>query len=210
MSSDFEFTYTFDGLGYGGYFPETWDQIRAKFGNPAKILEIGCFEGFSTCKMIEIFAAHNPITVTCIDTWAGELFLDQRTQPENEARFHKNVALATQRAPHDVQIRTMKSDSFLALSTLIHQGESGTFDWIYLDGSHRATDVLADAVAAFRLLKSGGILVFDDYLWVEGMKEGNNINNTPKPAIDAIVNVNYDRLDVIRNAPSYQFHIRKR
>ena len=37
------------------------------------------------------------------------------------------------------------------------------FDLIYIDASHYAPDVLSDAVLAFKLLKPGGILIFDDY-----------------------------------------------
>ncbi len=40
-----------------------------------------------------------------------------------------------------------------------------SFDIVYIDGSHHGPDVLEDAVLSWRLLKSGGILIFDDYLW---------------------------------------------
>ena len=36
------------------------------------------------------------------------------------------------------------------------------YDIIYIDGSHEARDVLEDAVLAYRLLKIGGLLIFDD------------------------------------------------
>lgn len=39
------------------------------------------------------------------------------------------------------------------------------FDFYYVDGSHVAPDVMADAVLGWRLLKPGGIMVFDDYEW---------------------------------------------
>ena len=37
------------------------------------------------------------------------------------------------------------------------------FDLVYIDASHEAADVLADAVLAWPLLKPGGFLGFDDY-----------------------------------------------
>jgi len=43
--------------------------------------------------------------------------------------------------------------------------EEPTFDFIYIDGDHTAEGVLQDAVLAWRLLKAGGIMAFDDYLW---------------------------------------------
>ena len=38
------------------------------------------------------------------------------------------------------------------------------FDLIYIDGSHRAADVLFDAIESYNILKKDGILFFDDLL----------------------------------------------
>jgi predicted O-methyltransferase YrrM len=42
--------------------------------------------------------------------------------------------------------------------------EQQEFDVIYLDGLHFADDALTDAITAWRLLKQGGVLIFDDFL----------------------------------------------
>ncbi|HSQ55143.1 MAG TPA: class I SAM-dependent methyltransferase [Gemmata sp.] len=39
------------------------------------------------------------------------------------------------------------------------------YDLIYIDGSHEAADVLADAVLTWPLLRPGGLVGFDDYEW---------------------------------------------
>ena len=39
------------------------------------------------------------------------------------------------------------------------------FDFIYIDGSHIAKDVLTDACMAWPLLMPKGLMVFDDYMW---------------------------------------------
>lgn len=39
------------------------------------------------------------------------------------------------------------------------------FDLVYIDGSHLRLDVLSDASMAWRLLREGGVMVFDDYEW---------------------------------------------
>ena len=45
---------------------------------------------------------------------------------------------------------------------LLAEGRQGSFDFIYVDASHRAPDVLLDAVLAFQLLRIGGLIIFDD------------------------------------------------
>jgi predicted O-methyltransferase YrrM len=205
----FEFTHFWDGRHIGLDIYQIWDAIRAANANPSRILEIGAFEGRSTCKMIALFAAHTPIALTCIDTWEGAIIHTERVQSEHEERFDRNVALAIGRATHPVEFRKIKADSFLGLASLVHHGESGTFDWIYLDASHKASDVLGDAVAAFRLLKSGGILVFDDYLWTDPLQHGGSVMDTPKPAIDAFINLHFDQLTVVSGAGLWQMYIRK-
>lgn len=207
--NEFSFTHIWDGQHVGINTPLIWQSIRNATTNPTKILEIGSFEGYSTCKMIELFADRSPITMTCVDTWSGAILFDERVEPVHETRFDANVSLAARRAAHPVTLRKIKSDSFAALAGLIHNGESESFDWIYIDGSHEAQDVLCDAAGAFRLLKRGGILVFDDYLWIDPLLKGGHVNQTPKPAIDAFVNIFYDRLTVLAGAGLWQMYLRK-
>ena len=40
---------------------------------------------------------------------------------------------------------------------------SRPFDFIYVDGGHDAGTALADGLLSFRLLRPGGLIVFDDY-----------------------------------------------
>jgi len=56
------------------------------------------------------------------------------------------------------------------------------YDFVYIDGSHKAVDVLEDAVLSFRLLKVGGLMMFDDYAWQGG---GPTEFDNPKRGVDA-------------------------
>jgi Methyltransferase domain len=81
--------------------------------------------------------------------------------------------------------------------------------FIYIDGSHQAPDVLADSVLAFQLLRVGGIMIFDDYLWrmePEGRQDSLNI---PKPAIDSFINIFQRKLRVVSGFTNYQLYIEK-
>jgi hypothetical protein len=41
--------------------------------------------------------------------------------------------------------------------------DDNTYDFIYIDGSHEKHHVIFDAVVAFDKLKSGGVMIFDDF-----------------------------------------------
>jgi len=57
---------------------------------------------------------------------------------------------------------------------------NGFFHFILIDGDHSEEAVWLDAIMSFRLLHSGGIMIFDDYDWNIGKM-------SPKLAIDRFV-----------------------
>lgn len=66
-------------------------------------------------------------------------------------------------------------------------------DFVYVDASHAARDVLRDAVLSFELLGVGGIMIFDDYQWTVMRDEVDR----PKIAIDAFLACYARRVEVI-------------
>jgi predicted O-methyltransferase YrrM len=78
------------------------------------------------------------------------------------------------------------------------------YDFIYIDGSHVAKDVLTDACMAWQILKPQGIMVFDDYLW--GVPR--DVLHRPKPAIDAFTTIFAEEAEIISNG--YQVAVKKR
>jgi predicted O-methyltransferase YrrM len=76
------------------------------------------------------------------------------------------------------------------------------YDFIYVDGSHTAADVLLDARLSLRCLKRpGGVVFFDDYLW----KHGPDSADWPKLGVDAFMKENEGRFKVIH--AEYQMHL---
>lgn len=186
-----------------------WDQLIPQI-NPTKILEIGSYEGASTCYLIEKIGSLKNIEVHCIDTWEGGI--DNKAAGANmfavEQRFHKNTDYAVGKVSNHVEIIIHKNNSDLALSRLVANGQSGYFDFVYVDGSHQAPDVLCDAVLGFRLLRKNGIIVFDDYLWQESLPYGVDPVRSPKISIDAFTNAYCRKLKIL-SAPLYQLYIQK-
>jgi hypothetical protein len=58
------------------------------------------------------------------------------------------------------------------------------FDAIYIDGAHDAASVLEDSVLAWRLLKRGGLMIWDDY---GDWRPADGSDNCPKTAVDAFL-----------------------
>lgn len=185
-----------------------WDLLIP--GLPAtRVLEVGSYEGASACYLIEHFGARAALEIHCVDPW-GETasFGGGVDMGEIELRFRRNTALLVERSPHPVTLEVHKNFSDIVLAQLLAQKGRGYFDLVYIDGSHQAPDVLADAVLGFRLLRPKGIMVFDDYLWRGPRENDSNPALCPKLAIDAFINCNYSKLHVV-NAPLYQVFLQK-
>ena len=186
-----------------------WDQLIPQV-RPNKILEIGSYEGASICYLIDKLARDAELEIHCIDSWEGGIEHKSAGISMNaiEARFRRNIGLAVEKAAKPVDMHIHKGFSDLCLAQLLAENRRNYFDMIYIDGSHQAADVLYDAVVAFKLLKVDGLMVFDDYLWAETMPYGKDPLRCPKPAIDAFVNINFRKLQVV-SAPLSQLYVRK-
>ena len=79
----------------------------------------------------------------------------------------------------------------------------------HVDGSHQAADVLLDAVLSFQLLRLGGLLIFDDYLWSMEPVGTQDPLNMPKPAIDAFFNIYQRKMRIVADAPLRQIYANK-
>jgi len=201
-------------------FTNSWfDRHKAVWGplltelSPARILEVGSYEGNSTTYLIETLASQRDVEIHCIDSWEGGIEHKEGGSAAAdmtgvEARFHHNLKVARSRASHEASITICKGLSNTQLPKLLAEGKQGYFDFIYIDGSHQAPDVLLDAVLGFELLRAQGIIVFDDYLWQEPLAGGVDPIRCPKIAIDAFVNIYCRKLRVI-GAPLSQLYLQK-
>ena len=97
-------------------------------------------------------------------------------------------------------MRSIRKRSIVALPELA--GEC--FDFIYIDGDHRAAPVFMDAHLAWQLLKPQGIMIFDDYEWdlAETPEE------RPKMAIDLFMDGCSGQFDLLHRG--WQVILRKK
>jgi hypothetical protein len=135
-----------------------WHDVLAPYADQqAEVLELGVFEGRSVIFMLE---ALRQSRVTALDhfvlkkgwtsTQGVTLWMD------SEEAFRANTA------PYGDRVRTIVANSWVGLAQLI--SEQARFDIIYIDASHTMPDVMADTLLAWRMLKSGGIFIWDDFL----------------------------------------------
>lgn len=156
-------------------------------------LEIGVFEGRSTCWLLENGLADKG-SIVCVDPFSGSVEHGGIDMPAVEARFWSNtsqVRKATQ------VVSAFKKPSYQALAEMI--GHKYTFDFVYIDGSHAPDDTLADACMAFGLLKQGGVMLFDDYLYP---------HEPTKVGIDAFLSGFEGKYDVLFS--NYQLAVQKK
>jgi predicted O-methyltransferase YrrM len=199
--------YEFTNAWFAPHAP-IWSRLLAQL-KPARVLEIGSYEGQSACFLIEACAAFAPMEIVCVDHWRGGAEHDAAAMPDVEARFERNVERAQAKAAHPARVRKLKERSVVALASLIADGEAGAFDLVYVDGSHQAPDVLADAMLAFQLTRVGGFIFFDDYLWHDEEAGAQDLLNMPKLAIDAFVNIYQRKLGIVGDAPMRQLFVSK-
>ena len=225
-----EYHFTKDWFNWA---PAVWEQLIPMLPERKAFLEIGSFEGRSTVWIVENMMEGKG-WIDCVDTWKGGEEHGDQDMLSVEERFHHNVDVVlgggttTERASYDTgsyhvrfasegpdaennRIYKYKSTSTEFLGRKLAAQLRGSkpeyiavYDFIYIDGSHTAPDVLTDACMAWPLLKEGGLMVFDDYLW--GPRR--DILHRPKLAIDAFTNIFAETAEIIH--VGYQLVVRKK
>jgi predicted O-methyltransferase YrrM len=151
--------FVFQGMGFRCV--DNWfDIIPIEEDKPIQYLEIGAYCGINVCGVGTNYATHPDSRMYVIDPWEKyEEYNEYNTENLNSAfeYFQHNISA------NDL---TDKVITFKGYShKIVHQLEDNFFDIIYIDGNHEPEYVLEDAVLAFRKLKVGGYLIFDDYGW---------------------------------------------
>ena len=165
----------------------------------SKLLEIGSYEGKSTCWFIENVLPDNGEMV-CIDAWQPTEEHANLTDAVYDT-FSKNLQEVEKPTHH---INVMIGQSYDCLAFLIANKKHEYFDMVYVDGSHTAYDTLADMTMAWGLLRTGGVMLIDDYLWGISLPDYDH----PKTAIDSFIRCFYNQIEIV--SFGYQVHLKKK
>lgn len=205
VSKEYQFTVDWFSV-HKTSFTQIINQLK-----PKRVLELGSFEGRSTCFLIDLLKNISPEgELHCIDSWSGGQEHSEINFADVEKRFLDNVQLAMSTAPDTFKVHVHKGKTDDKLVNLYSKGAKGYFDFIYVDASHEAPDVLFDALLSFKLLRKGGVIAFDDYNWqLSNDPADYDPIKHPRPAIDAFVNTHFKKCRVLSYHPLYQLYIQK-
>ncbi|MCU0569808.1 MAG: tetratricopeptide repeat protein [Oculatellaceae cyanobacterium Prado106] len=152
-----------------------------------QFLEIGSYQGMSTCWFLDQILSHETARLTCIDP---------DYQPEFAINLDRNGVNHNDTVGKLTQL-TGRSDEILP--TL----DDAAYDVMYVDGCHWADYVRHEATLAWRLLKPGGLMIFDDYQWSDPNYPGQDT----QIGIDAFLATVHDQFEVVHQG--YQIIIQK-
>jgi hypothetical protein len=163
-----------------------------------EFLEIGVFEGRTSCWLVDNILDGTMGMLYCIDPDITEKGKRNLCQIIGNMIFYPD--------------RSIKILSEFLVKDLFK------FDFIYVDGDHNATGVIQDLVLSWELLKVGGIMLMDDYEmeakdpWFyvshKEFEQYPKLRFThPRIAIDAFLNIYRGQYEVVID--NYQIGVKK-
>ena len=199
MIEEKEYKYTTD---WQGIVRETWPRILNEFKDKRNLhfLEVGCWEGRTTNWLFDNILTHKSSKMTVVDVFKGS--------PEETGMQSLDLETIRERFEWNTSKNLEKINILEGYSNHILKKleQKETFDMAYIDGTHTAYGTLEDAILVHPLIKSGGMIIFDDYGWIDPNRP--EPQNSPKQGVDYFYNAFkyfYDAIEV-----SYQVVLRKK
>lgn len=184
-------------MNYPNWFKNTENNFLAVLyplkNREVHFLQIGAYTGDASKWMLDTILTNPAATLTDVDTWQGSNEETHKDMDWNEIeQIHSNVI----KGRNVIKFKGT-SDEFFSNAKLDY------YDFIYIDGDHTSNQTQIDAQNAFKSLKSGGILAFDDYEW----NLDPDIEMRPKPGINRFLSDNQGKFILI--IKNYQLWIVK-
>lgn len=150
-----------------GYFSYTnlYDLAIKYSPDNATFVEIGAWMGRSTCYMAEqVKSSSKNIKFYAVDTWDGS---DEEEHQRIVQELESNNSSLFEVFQTNLQ-KCNVGDYVIPLQTTSlkasEQFENESLDFVHIDASHDYENVLADIIAWYPKVKSGGFISGDDYV----------------------------------------------
>ena len=137
-----------------------------------KFVQLGVFTGNASVWMHDNVLTHPLSQLWDVDTWEGGSDLA-------DVDFHEVWALYNARVRGRPRIHTRRETTNEFFRSPPYEGRWA--DFIYIDADHTEFAVLLDALHSHCIIKSGGIIAFDDVIW--GIREEVPLRDRPEFAI---------------------------
>jgi hypothetical protein len=155
-----------------------WEELfKNHYKDPIKsVLEVGCYEGRATVWLSENVLGER-VDYDVVDTFGGSITESGMVGTANrlegdksfiQTNFEHNISFFKDRISFNIH----KGYSQHELPKLVEAGKQ--YDFIYIDASHQSDDTFVDGYFANKMLKKGGLIIFDDFGWKDPKKPHDN------------------------------------
>lgn len=173
-------------------------------GIPNTVVEVGVFEGSTTFWMADNLTPYNKnLKIYAIDPHVGSNDMSEDFNVV-QSNFVDNLNTCQQK-----NITYIQKHSKQGLIDLINQGVQVEF--AYIDGDHKAAEVLEDLVLTWQLLVVGGIVLCDDTTtWKYKDNNGTySAQMSPRMAVEMFLQCNWHKIQILSLPDGSQTAFRK-
>ena len=162
-----------------------------------KYLQLGAFTGDASVWLMENILTDPSSHLFDVDTWQGSDEIDHKSMDFDD------VYSVYKEKVKELSITSvvMRTDDYLIR---VREVFTESFDFIYIDADHTTVGVLLDAELSWPLLKSGGIMAFDDLTWGADLPP----SQSPKAGILLFAERHKDEFDLV--VANTQYWIKKK
>lgn len=139
-------------------FSKFFEEINYFNNKEIKILHLGAYTGHGTRWMLERVAG----TCVDVDPWRWPIYETDSFDHKIFDRFYQPEAVEK---IYDEQTAGLSTTKFKGTTKDFFAQNTETFDFIYIDASHRKSDVEYDLAESWKILNSNGVIACDDYTW---------------------------------------------
>ena len=151
---------------YPNWFAKTAEYNFEAFLKPLagrsdlNFLQLGVFTGDASLWLLENILTSESSNLTDVDTWEGS------DEPDHEPMDFDDVwKTYLKKITSHLNVYFLRQTTTDYLVNVLADPPYKLYDFIYVDADHTTVGVLLDAELSWPLLKSGGIIAFDDYTW---------------------------------------------